>query len=220
MPLPCTTTVYNGRHIQWAANAWHPAVVMPAVYTVLDMTDDGWEPQSTDGSWCVGRYDEKRRGVYTTPLFGGVRDVHVGLDIGGPIGTPVLSIANGVLHSVGYNPSPGDYGHVMVVEYTVPSSTSIGTEEPTTATPFWMLYGHLSAASVAGKTAGQHVVAGETLGWFGDRKDNGGWPPHVHLQLAMEAPETHDMPGVVTSEDREAALITYPDPRLVLGPLY
>ncbi len=33
-------------------------------------------------------------------------------------------------------------------------------------------------------------------------------------------PETHDMPGVVSPEDREQALRDYPDPRLVLGPIY
>jgi hypothetical protein len=42
----------------------------------------------------------------------------------------------------------------------------------------------------------------------------------VHVQLSLEAPPTHDMPGVVAKEDREAALRVYPDPRLVLGPLY
>lgn len=83
-----------------------------------------------------------------------------------------------------------------------------------------MLYGHLSALSVADKAPGQRVFAGETVGWMGDYEENGGWPPHVHVQLSLEEPDTHDMPGVVTKEDREAALKIYPDPRIVLGPLY
>jgi hypothetical protein len=29
-----------------------------------------------------------------------------------------------------------------------------------------------------------------------------------------------DLPGAVSDADREAALAIYPDPRLVLGPLY
>ena len=36
----------------------------------------------------------------------------------------------------------------------------------------------------------------------------------------MYPPETHDMPGVVSPTDRPRALLHYPDPRLVLGPLY
>jgi len=44
--------------------------------------------------------------------------------------------------------------------------------------------------------------------------------PHVHFQLSLYPPETHDMPGVVTPKDRAEALLKYPDPRLVLGELY
>jgi hypothetical protein len=38
--------------------------------------------------------------------------------------------------------------------------------------------------------------------------------------LSINEPETHDMPGVVNPENREMALEKYPDPRLVLGPIY
>ena len=50
--------------------------------------------------------------------------------------------------------------------------------------------------------------------------ENGGWPPHVHFQLALSEPTTHDMPGVVATSQHAAALDEYPDPRMVLGPLY
>ena len=53
--------------------------------------------------WYVGRYDEVRRNMYTTEMFenatkaidgyAGIRDVHIGLDIGGPAGTPVYASA-------------------------------------------------------------------------------------------------------------------------------
>lgn len=172
------------------------------------MTQGGWEEQAAESEWTVGKYDEVREGVYTTPLFGGVRNVHIGIDIGGPVGTPVMAVGKGTVHSAGYNPAAGDYGHVVVIEHSVGQAK------------FWLLYGHLSAASTEGKEAGQPVEAGETVGWFGKRGENGGWAPHVHLQLALVEPETHDMPGVVAKEDRAEALLRYPDPRLVLGPLY
>ena len=61
---------------------------------------------------------------------------------------------------------------------------------------------------------------GSILGWLGDRTENGGWNPHVHFQLSLVEPITHDLPGVVSAVDRDWARKNYPDPRLVLGPLY
>ena len=43
---------------------------------------------------------------------------------------------------------------------------------------------------------------------------------HVHFQLAVNPPPTHDMPGVVALSDRDEALLEYVDPRYVLGELY
>ena len=39
-------------------------------------------------------------------------------------------------------------------------------------------------------------------------------------RFALAEPATHDMPGVVSLASRERALLDYPDPRLVAGPLY
>lgn len=87
----------------------------------------------------------------------------------------------------------------------------------------WALYGHLDAKSIQGskKKIGSPVKKGQVLGRFGDIHENGGWLlPHVHFQLATHPPSTHDMPGAVAIQDRPKALLDYPDPRLVLGPLY
>lgn len=43
---------------------------------------------------------------------------------------------------------------------------------------------------------------------------------HLHFQLAVHPPKTHDMPGVVTLTGRDEALLEYVDPRYVLGELY
>ena len=55
---------------------------------------------------------------------------------------------------------------------------------------------------------------------MGDKHENGGWESHLHFQLSINEPETHDMPGVVDPQNRDEALENYPDPRLVLGPIY
>ncbi len=82
------------------------------------------------------------------------------------------------------------------------------------------LYGHLDSNSLALSPVGRRFMIGEKLGAIGGRHENGGWAPHVHFQLALSRPDTHDLPGVVSRQDLEAALIAYPDPRLVLGNLY
>ena len=168
--------------------------------------------------WYVGRYDEVRRNMYTTEMFenatkaidgyAGIRDVHIGLDIGGPAGTPVYAPAEGVIQSFGYNPDAGDYGHVIVTEHVIEGVRC------------WMLFGHLDAASVAFKRVGQVVERGERIGAFGASHENGGWAPHVHFQVSLIPPATHDMPGVVSAAQRDRARLEYPDPRLVAGMLY
>ena len=73
------------------------------------------------------------------------------------------------------------------------------------------------AQSIMNGYFGGYMAKMLTLGNF---EENGGWEPHLHFQLSLVEPETHDMPGVVAPEDREHALTIYPDPRNVLGPLY
>ena len=74
--------------------------------------------------------------------------------------------------------------------------------------------------AISNQKGGDMVKEGDVIAWFGAFEENGGWEPHLHFQLSLIEPETHDMPGVVAPEDRDQALKDYPDPRLVLGPLY
>lgn len=156
----------------------------------------------------IGRYDEDRPTTYVQPLFAGERTLHVGLDLDDAPGTPVTAFAAGTVLHAGYNPADGDYGHVLVTRHQV------------LEVPFFALWGHLGAGSIAKSYVGRRFVAGAVLGWLGAPDENGGWPPHLHLQLSWDEPETHDLPGAVRPADRERALAAYPDPRLVLGPLY
>ena len=146
--------------------------------------------------------------MYTSPLFEGGRCLHVGLDLGGPVGTAVHAPLAGAITHRGYNPAEGDYGHVIVAEHRWEGR------------PLFALYGHLSAASTALWSPGDRFSEGQVLGWLGAEDENGGWPPHVHFQLAWERPETHDMPGTAHPDERETALKRYPDPRMLLGPIY
>lgn len=182
---------------------FHPIVVLPPDYVVLDLAN----PPAVAPTWSVGRYDEDRV-IYTQPLFGGERTLHVGIDLGGPVGTPVHAFAEGVVIHAGVNPAKGDYGPTIVTEHVYEGR------------PIFALFGHLVGRSLAESPVGRRFAAGDTLGWLGHPDENGGWPPHVHVQLAWERPVTFDLPGAVRPADRDAALRAYPDPRLVLGPLY
>jgi murein DD-endopeptidase MepM/ murein hydrolase activator NlpD len=192
--------------LDWSAHDYHPVVHLPEDYTVLDLSGGTWTPPKT--KFSVGKYDEVRPNLYNTELFGGTRLIHMGIDVGGPVGTPCMAFADGEVSHFGYNPEPGDYGNVVITRHDIGG------------TPVWALYGHMDASSIQGKKVGQKVSAGEVIAWFGARHENGGWEPHLHFQLSLVEPATHDLPGVVAPEDREQALMDYPDPRLVLGPLY
>ena len=192
--------------INWEELSFHPVVDLPDKYKVLDLTRGAWD--SGRSEYSIGRYDEYRPNVYTTDLFEGVRNIHVGIDIGGPIGTPCMAFMDGKIHKFGYNSEAGDYGNVIITEHEISGKK------------IWSLYGHLDSQSITSKVEGQLIEKGEIIGYFGDETVNGGWEPHLHFQLSTVEPETHDLPGVVSIDKREIALKRYPDPRLVLGPIY
>ena len=184
------------------------------------------------GSYAIGRYDENRAGMYESDIFddidnaidgyAGRRTVHIGIDLDGPLGTTVYAFAPGVIHAVGYNADLGDYGNVVVIRHELPAGgNDRDSNDESHQRHVYALYGHLSDTSLQGKTVGQAIAAGDIVGYFGDVHENGGWfIPHVHFQLSIHPPATHDMPGVVSLQDRPKALLEYPDPRLILGPLY
>ena len=113
-----------------------------------------------------------------------------------------------MVFSLGVNDEDGSYGPTIIIQYEVDSK------------PIWALYGHLSMESLEMVHEGMTVEEGQVIATVGDKSVNGGWEPHLHFQLSWERPEGNDMPGVVARKDREWALEKYPDPRIVLGPLY
>lgn len=191
------------RPIDFARFDFHPVVVLPPRYAVLDLTALRPPPPSP---WSVGRYDEDRA-IYTQDLFAGRRTIHMGIDLGGPAGAAVHAFHDGRVLHAGINGADGDYGPTLVTEHQLDG------------VPLYVLLGHLSLESLRWEP-GQPFGRGDVLGWLGDEAVNGGWPPHVHVQLAWKRPTTFDLPGAVAPADRADALREYPDPRLILGPLY
>ena len=192
--------------IDWRTEDYHPVVYLPDEYEVRDFTNGEYSPSEYE--FDIGRYDELRPGMYSAELFSDGRFLHVGIDIGAPVGTPCMAFDDGEISHFGYNPDDGDYGHVVITKHIIGGRS------------VWALYGHLNSKSIENKEIGQKISKGEVICWMGDKHENGGWESHLHFQLSLKEPETHDMPGVVSPDNREQALEDYPDPRLVLGPIY
>lgn len=104
---------------------------------------------------------------------GGALRPHTGVEFGVDTGTPVLAIAPGTVvvagsdAQVAYGPQTDFYGNLVVVELDG-------------ATPLFVLYGHLSAVSVA---VGQPVAAGDVLGLSGASGVADG--PHLHFEVRV-----------------------------------
>lgn len=187
-----------------------PAILIPKGEDVhvFDFTTEEGRAVIPLGNYSIGRYNEDREGMYDTELFSGTRFIHMGIDIGAPVNSEVFSCMEGVIYSATALPKAGDYGHAIITKHEVGGK------------PLWILYGHLSSDSLCLVRVGQRVSSGEVIGWLGNKSENGGWNPHLHIQLSLTEPIGGDMPGAVSTTQRKEALNTYPDPQLILGKLY
>lgn len=156
----------------------------------------------------VGRYGEERL-VYTAEQFrqdGEPRTLHLGIDLFQPAGSPVFAPLDGVVHSFADNALPLDYGPTLILEH-----------RPDDGPTFWTLYGHLSRSSLEGLAAGQRVARGAEIGTLGAADENGGWAPHLHIQLITDLLDRRgDFPGVGTKSQRAIWTSLCPDPNHVL----
>ncbi|HMA25800.1 MAG TPA: aminotransferase class III-fold pyridoxal phosphate-dependent enzyme, partial [Gemmatimonadaceae bacterium] len=160
---------------------------------------------------AIGRYDEPRL-LYVAPAFAlgdrptdENRTIHIGLDLFADAGTPVFAPLAGTVHAFADNAAPQDYGPVIVLRHT----TDDGTE-------FFTLYGHLSRESLRGLEVGRRVEAGEQIATLGAPGVNGGWTPHLHLQVITDLLGLGtDFPGVARPTQRGVWRSLCPDPNLV-----
>ncbi|WP_375380589.1 M23 family metallopeptidase [uncultured Sphingomonas sp.] len=93
------------------------------------------------------------------PILGFTR-MHKGIDIGAPIGTPVMAAAAGIVRSAGWS---GGYGRFIRLDHAGTLATG---------------YGHLSRLAVR---AGQAVSAGQVIGYVGSSGMSTG--PHLHWEV-------------------------------------
>jgi len=165
------------------------------------------------GPEWVGSYGEPRA-VYTAPAFrrgahpiADRRSVHLGVDIFLPAGSPVCAPCDAVVEVAQYRDASLDYGGMVVLRHVTPEGD-----------PFWTLYGHLARNGIAALEAGQSVPRGTCFATLGPVEENGGWDPHLHLQLALttDGMET-EWPGVADPDDLALWLAVCPNPAALLN---
>jgi len=103
---------------------------------------------------------------------------HHGEDIFAPKGTPLLAIADGTVHTVGWNQLGG---------WRLWLRDGAGDE---------FYYAHLSAYSPLA-VEGRHVHAGDVLGFMGNTGDADGGLPHLHFEIHPAALLSLGYDGVI-----------------------
>ncbi|OFX71630.1 MAG: hypothetical protein A2X12_10275 [Bacteroidetes bacterium GWE2_29_8] len=119
---------------------------------------------------AVGAYADIRNNIYQ----GKQLLIHLGIDLIVPPNTPVYAPLSGIIKKIMINNSLGDYGVLVIIEHNLNN------------TRFFTLYGHLSYESCLHLKPQQNIAATSIIGRIGNEQENGGWPPHLHLQISSE----------------------------------
>ena len=100
-----------------------------------------------------------------------------------------------------------DYGPLVILRHV----TSENQE-------FFTLFGHLARETLQELKPGQTIAKGEVFARVGTAQENGGWPPHLHVQMILDLLERGaEFPGVARASERAVWESISPDPNLLLG---
>ncbi|NON23488.1 peptidoglycan DD-metalloendopeptidase family protein, partial [Klebsiella pneumoniae] len=82
---------------------------------------------------------------------------------------------SGTVKSVEVEPDPLGYGGLVMIEHSPPGCP-----------PFLTLWGHMAHEALDRLKAGDKLEAGDLVGYMGTDHENGGWIPHLHLQMTTD----------------------------------
>jgi murein DD-endopeptidase MepM/ murein hydrolase activator NlpD len=127
------------------------------------------------------------------------RNIHLGIDFWTTAGTPVFSVADGVVHSFQVNSGSGNYGPTIILHHP--------------HLDIYSLYGHLAFQDLDVLSVGMPIAEGQLICHLGEQDENGGWPPHLHFQLIRDMQGFQgDYPGVCSQRDLAFYAENCPDP--------
>jgi len=115
-------------------------------------------------------------GIRSDP-FRGTAAMHAGVDIPGPVGTPVYATADGM---VDHAERSGGYGNMIEIDH----GKGIATR-----------YGHLSRMLVA---SGTHVVRGQLIALMGSTGRSTG--PHLHYEVRIDGHAVNPAPFLTSAD--------------------
>ena len=104
--------------------------------------------------------------------------MHPGIDLAGPMGTPIYATADGIVLRAGWN--AGGYGNLVEVDH----GKGIATR-----------YGHMSAILVS---AGQHIVRGQQIGRMGSTGRSTG--SHLHYEVRIDGRPVNPIPFMKSTD--------------------
>ena len=116
-------------------------------------------------------------GTRADPFNGSVAR-HLGIDLAGPMGTPIYATADGVVSAAGWN--NGGYGNLIKLDH----GRGIETR-----------YGHLSQVLVA---AGQRIVRGQLIARMGSTGRSTG--SHLHYEVRIEGKAVNPIPFMKSTD--------------------
>jgi len=163
-------------------------IPLPAYDSQHERTKSGDEGGDVYSVAYMGDYDKGIEG----------KGSHPGVDIRVPVGTPIRSIANGVV-TVVKNDANG-FGQLIVIRHPHMPDPS----NPDYETVLHSVYAHLSAQLVA---VGDTVQKGQQIGLSGKTGDASG--PHLHFQVDRDEAPWHPYWPFTGEELRQANLNTY-----------
>ncbi|WP_018252375.1 M23 family metallopeptidase [Salinispora mooreana] len=127
-------------------------------------------PEAETGVWCLPLKDYE----FNSPYGVQGEELHTGVDLVAPEGTPYVSIHDGTVTKAGWF---GGYGYTVIV------ANADGSEA---------IYGHSSALSVQ---EGQQVKAGDQLGLVGNTGLSYG--SHLHLEVHVKGEPLDPVPWLM-----------------------
>jgi murein DD-endopeptidase MepM/ murein hydrolase activator NlpD len=115
---------------------------------------------------------------YRYDPFNGGTALHSGVDMAGPVGTPIMASADGTIVKAGW---ANGYGNMVEVDHGRGLTTR---------------YGHLSAINVA---VGDHVTQGNQVGAMGSTGRSTG--SHLHYEVRINGNAVNPMPFLEAARD-------------------
>jgi murein DD-endopeptidase MepM/ murein hydrolase activator NlpD len=115
---------------------------------------------------------------YRSDPFNHHAAMHPGLDLAGPVGTPIYATADGVVLRAGWN--SGGYGNLVEIDH----GRGITTR-----------YGHMSAILVR---PGDHITRGQQVGRMGSTGRSTG--SHLHYEVRIDGRAVNPMPFMKSTD--------------------